>query len=259
VKKILVIEDDQRIALALCVRLKAHGYATWMATDGLTGFHMALRQRPDLIVMDISLPGGDGFGLAERFGRVPETRAIPIIVATASKLPDLRDKVIEMGACGLLRKPYEAEELLTVVDEVLAGVVEPEQDMTSTPAMRSPKRSRKILIVEDDEQIAKALALRMKAAGYDTAVAHDALAGVRCAMKSKPDVVVLDISLPAGDGFTVAERIQAHIPTLMPIIFLTASQRPDFRQRAQQLGAVAFFEKPYEAAELLAAVKQALG
>ena len=106
--------------------------------------------------------------------------------------------------------------------------------------------------------MARALSIRMKAAGFETSVANDALAGVRCAVQSKPDLVVLDISLPAGDGFTVAERIQTHIPTPTRIIFLTASKRPDFRQRAEQLGAAAFFEKPYEADALLEAVFQAL-
>jgi len=260
-KKILIIEDDQRIAFALCVRLKAHGYATWMAPDGLTGFNLAVRHQPDLIVLDIALPAGDGFALAERFSQLPETRQIPIIVATASKHPELRDKIIGIGACGLLRKPYEADELLAVVREVLASSPKPDTDPAYAQAtsIAGASRPKRILIVEDDDQIAKALALRMQAAGYEPDVAHDALAGVRCAMKTKPDVVVLDISLPAGDGFTVAERIQAHIPTPTPIIFLTASHRPELRQRAEQLGAVAFFEKPYEAAELLAAVRQAVG
>ena len=67
---------------------------------------------------------------------------------------------------------------------------------------------------------------------------------------------MLDISLPAGDGFSVAERIQANIPKPTPIIFLTASRRPDFRQKAKELGAVGFFEKPYEADALLATIRQ---
>ena len=65
-------------------------------------------------------------------------------------------------------------------------------------------------------------------------------------------------ALPHSGGFSVAERIQANIPTPLPIVFLTASQRPEFRQRAQQLGAVGFFEKPYEADALVATLRQAL-
>ncbi len=57
----------------------------------------------------------------------------------------------------------------------------------------------------------------------------------------------------------MGERIQAHIPNPIRIIFLTASKRSDFRQRAEQLGAVAFFEKPYESEALLSAVQRALG
>jgi CheY-like chemotaxis protein len=89
-------------------------------------------------------------------------------------------------------------------------------------------------------------------------VAPDALTGVEIAVKDPPDLVLLDISLPAGDGFTVAERIQSLIPRATPVIFITASKRPGLRERAKELGAAAFFQKPYEADDLLGAVQLAL-
>ena len=101
-KKILIIEDDEKIALALSVRLKAHGYCAWIAGDGITALNLAMRQRPDLVVLDISLPAGNGFELAERFQTLPETRETPIIFATASKDPDLRKRAVRAGAAGLL-------------------------------------------------------------------------------------------------------------------------------------------------------------
>jgi CheY-like chemotaxis protein len=73
-----------------------------------------------------------------------------------------------------------------------------------------------------------------------------------------PALVLLDISMPAGDGFSVAEQIQTLIPTPTPIIFLTASKKPDFREKAKKLGAAGYFEKPYEAEELFGAIQQAL-
>ena len=121
------------------------------------------------------------------------------------------------------------------------------------------KTLKKILIIEDDQKVALGLAIRIKAAGFETVIAHDALSGVRSAIKVKPDLVLLDISMPAGNGFIVAERIQKNISTPIPIIFLTASKRGDFRERASELGAVAFFEKPYDAQELLAVMREALG
>jgi DNA-binding response OmpR family regulator len=117
---------------------------------------------------------------------------------------------------------------------------------------------KKILIVEDDQNIAKALALRLKSAGYEVTVAPDAMTGVSAALKIQPDLAVLDISLPAGNGFTVAQKIRELVVTATPIIFLTASKQPGLRQQAQDLGA-AFFEKPYDADDLLAAIRYAFG
>ena len=117
---------------------------------------------------------------------------------------------------------------------------------------------KKILIVEDDPNIAKALSIRLKNAGYEVSVASDALTGLETAIKKVPDLVLLDISLPAGNGFTVAERIQSLIPTAIPVIFLTASRKPGLRDKAKELGAAAFFHKPYEAEDLLGAIHLAL-
>ena len=262
-KTILIIEDDQKTAMALSLRFKAHGYAIWVAEDALSAINLAVRQQPDLILLDIALPGGNGFFLAEHFRTLPETRDTPLLFATGSSDPELRSKVVAAGAAGLVRKPYQTETLLAVVEHLLKS-----QELggdraaaPDTPSEQNNNRSgpRRLLIVEDDDKVARALAVRMRAAGFETTVASDGIAGVRSAVTTQPDAVVLDISLPAGDGFLVAERIQAHVPTRLPIIFLTASKRPDFRKRADQLGAVAFFEKPYDADKLVSALNKALG
>jgi len=252
--KILIIEDDQKTAFALCVRLKANGYATWTAGDAIEALTKARHHKPDVILLDISLPCGNGLALAEQFRGMRETRGTPIIFTTASKDPELRDKALELGAAGLLRKPYDAEVLLGAIERTLAkngGRIGP----FAVERPVQPAKAKKILIVEDDEKVARALAFRMKAAGFETAIASDGLSGIRSAVNHRPDAIILDISLPAGDGFLVAERIQANIAHPMPIIFLTASKRADFRERASNLGAAAFFEKPYEPEALLAAVR----
>jgi DNA-binding response OmpR family regulator len=118
---------------------------------------------------------------------------------------------------------------------------------------------KKILIVEDDQNIARALAIRLKAAGYEVTVAPDAVTAVASAVKIQPDLALLDISVPAGNGFTIAERIQELVVTSTPIIFLTASKQPGLREIAEKLGAASFFEKPYDADRLLTAIRCALG
>jgi DNA-binding response OmpR family regulator len=117
---------------------------------------------------------------------------------------------------------------------------------------------KSILIIEDDRKIALALTLRINSAGYEASTAYDGPAGLNAAVKNPPDLVLLDICLPAGDGFALSERIQTLLPRPAPVIFITASKQPGFRQKANELGAAGYFEKPYEAGELLAAIQNAL-
>ncbi len=264
-KNILIVEDDSKIVAALEIRFQAAGYATLSAGDAALGLSKAVQHRPNLIVLDISLPAGDGLQLAKKLKSLPETRNTPFLFVTANKDPDLRAQAMDLGAAGLFEKPYNAEELLAVIGHALGETgmfrrlnarCAPTSD---PPAGRSRSSARKILIVEDDEKIALALALRLKSAGYETSTAFDALTGVSEAMRLPRDLVLLDVSLPAGSGFTVAERLRNTMPAFTPIIFLTASRQPGLQERAQELGAVGYFEKPYEAEALLTSVYQHIG
>ncbi len=116
-----------------------------------------------------------------------------------------------------------------------------------------------VLIIEDDENISKALEVRLNARGYQTAMAFDAVMGMQKAMETSPDAIVLDITMPGGNGLTLAERLKNSTKTHdVPIIFLTASKQPELRQKAMALGGSAFFEKPYDFNYLLAALRASI-
>lgn len=118
----------------------------------------------------------------------------------------------------------------------------------------------KILVVEDDKNIALALVVRLRSQGYDVKVAYDAVSGISETTRNKPDLVLLDISMPGGGGLLVAQRIRSLTPVAAtPIIFLTASKQPELRAKALELGAADFFEKPYEAEDLLASIRRIFG
>ncbi len=118
---------------------------------------------------------------------------------------------------------------------------------------------KRILVVEDDENIVKALSVRLKSKGYDVVASYDAVMGMQKAMEQPPDLILLDIMMPGGNGVTLAERLQGSTKTgHIPIIFLTASKQSDLRQKAHALGAVGFFEKPFDFEELFATVRAAL-
>ena len=95
-KKILIIEDDPKIARALKIRFESNGYQIAIASDAILGANLALQAQPDLIILDLGLPDGNGLALAEKFQGQPDTQHTPIIFVTASKAPNLRRRAMEM-------------------------------------------------------------------------------------------------------------------------------------------------------------------
>ena len=118
---------------------------------------------------------------------------------------------------------------------------------------------KKILIVDDEKDLLETLSARLKANGYDVTVALDGVRAVSVAQAEKPDLILLEIGLPAGDGYSVMERISFLTPLAMtPIIVITALDPVANRQRVLQAGAKAFFLKPVDTDKLLDAIKKAL-
>ena len=116
-KKILVVDDELDVAKALKIRLKASGYNVVLAGDSVQGFMMANKEKPDLIILDIMIPGGGGFVVAERLKQSTATHRIPIIFLTG--ISGGEDKAYKIGASGYLMKPYEPEKLLETIHDAL--------------------------------------------------------------------------------------------------------------------------------------------
>jgi DNA-binding response OmpR family regulator len=120
--------------------------------------------------------------------------------------------------------------------------------------------NKKILIVEDDPDVRKGLHIRLQANRYDIFLAADAISSMTEARKVKPDLILLDLGLPGGDGFTVMERLKSNpYLALIPIIVVSARTGHENRVRALKSGAQAFLEKPVDNGELLAVIQMALG
>ena len=120
-EKILVIDDDQDIRRLLGVRLKAKGYEAVFAGDAISAVNQARHERPDLILLDLSLPAGDGYVVMERLKAMPALEGIPVIVVSA------RDPVVEQahladaGADSFFRKPFDYEELMIAIARALGS------------------------------------------------------------------------------------------------------------------------------------------
>jgi two-component system KDP operon response regulator KdpE len=117
-----------------------------------------------------------------------------------------------------------------------------------------------ILIVDDDPDVRLGLHVRLKANHYDVIFAADGMASIAQARKHLPDLIILDLGLPAGDGFSVLERLKANDSlSLIPVIVVSARDLNANMDRALKAGAKAFLQKPVDNAELLKVIRQAMG
>ena len=120
--------------------------------------------------------------------------------------------------------------------------------------------AKKILIADDDPQIIRILGLHLRAGGYEVIVAYDAMQAFAQALREKPDLVIMDIQMPAGGGMSALGKLQTSAKTAaIPVIVLTGVPGGQVKQTVLRLGAIDFIPKPFKAADVLAIVKRALG
>lgn len=120
-------------------------------------------------------------------------------------------------------------------------------------------KMKKILIIEDDKDIARLLVTQLRSQ-YQMLIAFDAVQGFRIMQQEKPDLLLLDVNVPAGSGISIAEKT-LELPHLAgtPFIFISGNKDPAIYERALSLGAAAFFNKPWNAQELLDTIKKTIG
>jgi two-component system KDP operon response regulator KdpE len=117
-----------------------------------------------------------------------------------------------------------------------------------------------ILVVDDDREQLKGLSIRLKANGYHVAVASDCVQVTSVVRKVHPDLVLLDLGLPGGDGFLVLERLdKLNLLATMPVIVVSARDQAGNEQKALDAGAEAFLQKPVDNEKLIAVIRKTLG
>ena len=118
-KKILIVEDDADVRLGYQILLKANHYDTFFAADSSSAVSEARKHKPDLIILDLGLPAGDGFIVLERFRGNTNLAVIPVIVVSGRDLHGNKERALKEGAKAFVQKPWNDNELLALISELL--------------------------------------------------------------------------------------------------------------------------------------------
>ena len=119
-KKALIVDDDAAMTLALEIRLRAAGYDTSSARDGISALEAVEQKRPDVILLDIRMPGMDGFEVNRRLKAAPELSDIPVIFLSAHTHDAMRQEASAAGGIHFLPKPYDPAKLFAVIEAATA-------------------------------------------------------------------------------------------------------------------------------------------
>ena len=280
--RILLVEDNDANRVMLCRRLEQKGYALTPAESGERCLDLATADPPDLILMDIGLPGIDGHETTKRLKAGERTRLIPIIALSAHAQATDREKSLAAGCVEFESKPVQLPALLAKIEAALkvaappppsgddTGVfpapLKPADDPRNTavlPALATeravPVGRKRILVVEDTEVNRVLLRRRLEKQGFDVTEAADGRIALDLVRRSTFDLVLLDIMMPEVGGYEVLEQLKADPDTAaLPVIMISALDEMSSVVRCIEAGAEDYLTKPYDTVLLQARINACL-
>jgi len=247
--RVLVIEDNPASLDLMVYLLEAFGHLALTARDGLEGIEMARRERPDLILCDIQLPGADGVEVCRQLRQDPAMRDVPLVAVTAYAMVGDREKLLGTGFDGYLAKPINPQ---TFVDEMApylhtnqAEVMQSFADEREAPVKA---RAGTILVVDNslvNIQLARSM---LEPFGYRIIDAGGVDEAMKSLAEQTPDVILSDVHMPVKDGFDFIQELKADDELRkIPFVFISSTVWGD-RERKQglSLGAAQFIIRPIE-------------
>ncbi len=204
----LVVEDDDASANLLRLQLEGAGLRVVRATSAEQALELAQHELPDLIALDILLPGMSGWDFLESIKHTPTLAKVPVVII--SIVAD-QNRGVSLGAAQVLQKPVARAELMSALDAI--GFTSP------MPIHRN------VLIVDNDPNAVQLFSTYLESMGYGVMTAYGGQEGIALARKRHPDLIVLDLMMPEVNGFDVVEALQGAPETAdIPILVVTAKQ-----------------------------------
>jgi len=206
-KRVLVIDDDPDAVYLLEENLNQQEFEIHGARNGDDGLRMAREEQPQAILLDILMPGADGWQILHDLKEDPATANIPVILLT---IVDKKALGFRLGAEDYLLKPLDPIAVRNTLRRVTGA---------------KTAQARRVLLIEDDANIADLLRQFLPESEFILDSAMDGIAGLKAVETNQPDIILLDIIMPRLDGFGVIERLRANPKTHnLPIIVISAKE-----------------------------------
>jgi len=249
IPRVLVVEDDAPVLTVVTDLLQDAGYGVLQASNGLQAFDHLRETCPDLIILDLMLPGMSGWQFLERAHAQLQRDRIPVVILSAIEARG--DYPATLGVSGWLTKPLDVDHLLRAVEE-LAG---PSQPQHGRVASDRPKATARVLLVEDEYLIRDLVIERLTDEGYvldGVGTIAEARAQI---VAARPALILLDLMLPGHSGWDfLRERRDDRVLSGIPVLVISAAPQERLRE-AKALGADGFLSKPFDLDMLSALVR----
>lgn len=252
---VLVVDDNPVTVNVLSLLLRIGGHLPIKALGGNEGLELALSGKPDVIVLDVMMPGVDGFEVLSELRKDPRTIDIPVIFLTAKIGEQYRERAILMGACGYITKPFSRRKLLDAIDEAALRTgarrddrIEGGSDEAARPGRgrpRSRKSTTRVIIVDDNPDDVRLIEEMLSEAGansYSVSCHHSLSSGVTSLEEEEADILLLDLNLPDSQGLETLEKVQKGIRGI-PIIVLAGIEDKAMAVEAVRRGAQDYLVK----------------
>lgn len=221
-QKILAVEDNPAILDFYREFFADFGFEIKTAEDAFSAITLHQEFKPDLIILDLGIPAGGGMMVFETL-RTRLQDPVPVIFSTG-KPEQLPHNLHHLANVAVITKPVAPEALLAQVRKFLPKPAErPLNPVPPPPPKSVPGVKRRILVVDDDNTILELYREILAKAGFEVQAAEDAIGAVTKFQEFKPELIILDVDMPAGGGRKVFERLRLQLAAPTPILFSTAT------------------------------------
>lgn len=246
---LLIVEDNESNLKLFLAVLAGSEFRVLTATDAERGLQLVREERPDLVLMDVALPGMDGLSATRIIKADPELASIPVVALTAHAMDGDAERALDAGCSGYLTKPVDTR---AFVDQIRGFI---KRSRAATSPVVADHRGR-VLVVDDEPLNVKLFKAKLATERYEVQTASNGAEALRLVAEQAPDLILLDIMMPGMDGYEVTRRLKADPATShVPVILVTALTGTEEKNRGLEAGADEFLNKPVNTHELLARVK----